>query len=126
MAMAPVRSASRSSRLTIGTVSAGRPWGSRPTTETPARLPRSSTVTIRVASITAASTTGTRRQRLRTMITSSVPTPSARLTQLARPPSTPSPISRSLCSRPVAPMENPKSLGSWLTSTVSAMPFIYP
>ena len=46
--------------------------------------------------------------------------------QLARPSSTAVAMAHTLCSGPSLSIENPNSLGNWLISTVSAMPFMYP
>lgn len=113
-----------SSAPIIGKSKAGRPWGRAPTTGTPARVDRSSTVTARVAPATAISTPGRRGLRRSTSITASAPTPSASAAVFVRPASTPCTKARAPPTTPSPSTEKPNSGGSWLTSTVRAMPFM--
>ncbi len=50
--------------------------------------------------------------------------PMASDVQLVLPAATPLPKARATSSRPSAPTEKPNWAGIWLTSTVSAMPFM--
>jgi hypothetical protein len=67
---------------------------------------------------------GIRSKRLSSRIAASVPVPTANAVQLAWPPSTELVISARSRSGPAPSIEKPNSLGSWLISTVSAMPFM--
>ena len=103
---------------------AGRPSGSEPSTATPALAERSNTLTTRVAPITAINTPGSRLLPLSSRIVASVATPRRNAVQFVRPVHTASPIAQRLRNGPSASTEKPNSLGSWLISTVSAMPFM--
>ena len=87
--------------------------------------PRSSTPTASVAPTTAISTPGTRWRPLSTRITASVPAPMASDASSSAP-SSDAPADRPQARRPgpSPSIEKPNSLGSWLISTVSAMPFM--
>ncbi len=65
-----------------------------------------------------------RCQGLSRNITASVPAPMANAVQLVAPFSTASPICHRSSSGPSLSIEIPNSLGSWLISTVNAMPFM--
>jgi hypothetical protein len=79
-----------------------------------------------VAATTASNSPGMRLKGLSNRIAASVPAPTANAVQLALPSRMP----RDICTRsrngPAFSIEKPKSFGSWLTSTVRAMPFMYP
>jgi hypothetical protein len=77
-----------------------------------------------VAPITATRMPGTRLVFLRSKITASEPAPTAKAVQFALPPRIASAIAHRFRSGPSFSMEKPKSLGSWLISTVSAIPFM--
>jgi len=66
---------------------------------------------------------GRRGQRLRSRISASVAPPIAKATRLVRPSSSCSTAS-TWRSGPSASTLKPSSLGIWLSSTVSAMPFM--
>ena len=80
--------------------------------------------TTSVAPTTAINTPGRRLLRLSSRITASVPAPSVNADQFVLPASTPLMSCRISCSGPSASTEKPNSAGNWLTSTVSAMPFM--
>ena len=61
---------------------------------------------------------------LRSRIATRVPAPMANEVQFVLPATTASPIANRFLRGPSLSIENPKSLGSWLMRTVSAMPFI--
>ena len=61
---------------------------------------------------------------LSSRITASVPAPMASAVQFVLPSRIASPIAHRLRSGPSLSIEKPNSLGSWLISTVSAMPFM--
>ena len=67
---------------------------------------------------------GTRLLLLSSRITASVPPPTANAAQFVAPPRIPSPIRHRLRRGPSLSIEKPNSFGSWLISTVSAMPFM--
>ena len=57
-------------------------------------------------------------------IAASVPAPTANDVQFTFPPRTPSAMRNRSRNGPASSMENPRSFGSWLITTVSAMPFM--
>ena len=57
-------------------------------------------------------------------ITANVPKPMANAVQLVRPPRTAAAMSHTSLSGPLFSMEKPRSFGTWLISTVSAIPFM--
>jgi hypothetical protein len=61
---------------------------------------------------------------LNAKITSRLPTPKVRAAMFVRPSARPRTNARTSGMRPSASTENPNSLGSWLTNTVSAIPFM--
>ena len=67
---------------------------------------------------------GTRLLLLSSRITASVPAPTANAVQFVFPPRIASAIAQRFLSGPSLSIEKPKSLGSWLISTVSAIPFM--
>ena len=69
---------------------------------------------------------GTRLLPLSSRITASVPAPTMNAVQLVFPSSTAVAMAHRSLSGPSLSIEKPNSLGSWLISTVSAMPFMYP
>jgi hypothetical protein len=74
---------------------------------------------------TATSTPGTLgRHRLQARITARQATPMISAVRLVSPSATPPTKARASGITPSASTEKPKSLGSWLSSTVSAMPFM--
>jgi hypothetical protein len=79
-----------------------------------------------VAATTAIKMPGMRSLRLNSRMIASVPTPMPSVTQFVFPVSTPWMNAHDSWSRPSAWCENPNSFGSWLISTVGAMPFMYP
>ena len=80
--------------------------------------------TATVAATTAIRMPGMRLKRLSGRITASVPAPTTNAVQLAPPPTTEVAIRQRSRSGPALSIETPNSLGSWLISTVSAMPFM--
>ena len=80
--------------------------------------------TMTVVATTAISAPGNRLLRLSSRITASVALPSISAVQFVLPASTACMKPQALFKRPSASTENPKSAGNWLTSTVSAMPFM--
>ena len=123
-AQPPITTWPRSARSIHGSANDGRPCGSGPSTFTPALSSRPSTPTATVAPTTAIRRPGIRFQGLSSRIAASVPAPTANAVQLAWPPR----IDWAICTRsrsgPTLSIEKPNSLGSWLISTVSAMPFM--
>lgn len=105
---------------------AGSPAGSAPTTGSRARQPRAATSAVETT--TATSTPGirptTRRpaSSRRPRITTREPTPNASAVRVVRPSAIPRAVSATCCSGESVPMEKPSSLGSWPTTTTSAMP----
>ena len=67
---------------------------------------------------------GTRLLFLRSRIVANVPAPIANAVQFVLPSSTDSAMAHMFRSGPSLSIEKPKSLGSWLISTVSAIPFM--
>ncbi len=116
----------RSASPTQGTAKEGSPCGSWPSTFTPAVAARSKTPTAIVAAATAIRMAEMRRKRLRTRITAKVPALIMNVVQLASPPSTSRAIRQTSRNGPALSIEMPNIFGSWLISTVSAMPFMYP
>ena len=122
--IAPATNSPRSSSGTVGTVNGGTPSGIGPTTATP-RSWRSNRFTDAIASTTATSTPGTRGSACwKPSIRTRLPRPTARAAGTVAP-------SARACANPTAPSvrfsastEKPKSLGSWLTTMVSARPFM--
>jgi hypothetical protein len=122
---APATRAPRSWAGTLGSWNDGSPLGSGPTTETPYRSARPNTPTATVAPTTATSTPGTLgRHRLHPRITARQATPMTSAARLVSPSATPRSKARVSGITPSASTEKPKSLGSWLSSTVSAIPFM--
>ena len=80
--------------------------------------------TMTVVATTAISTPGNRLLRLSNRITASVPVPSISDVQFVLPATTPWMNPQISFNRPSASTEKPNSAGSWLTNTVSAMPFM--
>ena len=107
-----------------GRLGAGNPCGKGPSTDIPDRAARSNTATTTVAAVTAIKMPGTRGQRFSTRISASVPAPIASATTFVAPAKTFSTIPHTWRSGPCAETEKPKSFGIWLSSTVSAMPFM--
>ena len=108
----PSSTGTMSLRVTDGKTRPGRPWGSAPSTGTPARAARSKTPTIRVAPATAMSTPGRRSQRLSARITASTQMPIANAVQLVLPARTAPANARDPPHRPAASTEKPNSAGS--------------
>ena len=81
-------------------------------------------LTITVAPITAISTPGSSLLPFSSRMIASTPTPIPREVQLILPAQIAVPISSRLRNGPSASTEKPNSLGSWLISTVRAMPFM--
>ena len=79
---------------------------------------------IAVAPTTAIRMPGTRLLLLSSRITANVPAPMANAIQLILPPRTAVAISHTLRSGPSLSIEKPRSFGTWLISTVSAIPFM--
>ena len=119
----PIRTGTISAGVIQGMAKAGRPCGSEPRTDTP-RSSRPSVATRTVAPITAISTPGKRLLRLSSRMSARVPPPTSSVVGLVLPASRPWKNAQSLCSGSSALTEKPKSLGSWLISTVKAMPFM--
>jgi len=67
---------------------------------------------------------GTRGQRFNSSMRASVPVPIASATTFVLPASTLPTIPHTWRSGPFDVTEKPKSFGTWLSSTVSAMPFM--
>ena len=107
-----------------GIANPGRPWGRGPKTDTSALPAKSSVPTIAVAPTTAISIPGMRFLSLRRKITANVPAPTANAVQFALPPRTASAMAQSFLNGPSPSIEKPNSLGSWLITTVSAIPFM--
>ncbi len=125
MPTAPTASFPRSPASTDGNENDGKPRGSSPTTDTSRRAARSNTATTTVAPTTHTSTPGTRfAHRLQARITAIPARPMARAVRLVSPSATPSTKARVPSMTPSASTENPNSLGSWLTITTSAIPFM--
>ena len=80
--------------------------------------------TTRVAPITAIRTPGRRLLPFSSRMVASVAAPSRNATQFVLPFHTASAMAHRLRNGPSASTEKPSSLGSWLISTVSAMPFM--
>ena len=123
-AQPPITTAPMSARPIQGTANDGNPWGSGPSTFTPALRPRSSMPTATVAATTAIRMPGMRLKRLSGRITASVPAPTTNAVQLASPPQHRAGDPPESRSGPPVSIETPNSFGSWLISTVSAMPFM--
>ena len=99
--------------------------GSGPTTERSYRCARPNTPTATVAPTTATSTPGILgRHRLNARITTRQATPMISAAVFVSPSTTPRTKARASGITPSASMEKPKSFGSWLSSTVSAIPFM--
>ena len=81
-------------------------------TDTPEREPRSKAATTRVAPTTATRTAGTRGQRLRSRINTSVPAPMASVTPCVSPASTARTKAQVRRIGPSAEMEKPNNFGS--------------
>jgi hypothetical protein len=90
----------------------------------PARFERSNAQATIVAPATAISSPGTRGQRLSSRIAASATPPIANAIKFVRPSATARPIWITFAIGPLLSIENPSSFGSWLMSTVSAMPFM--
>ena len=109
----------KSSNDTVGTLNAGSPAGTSPTTGISSARPRAATIT--VAPTTATNTPGTfGATRRRPRMTTSDPTPMASAVALVS--SSPATKSRSAGIRFSASTEKPNSFGSCATTTVTAMP----
>ena len=100
-----------------------RPSGREPRTATPLS-PKSSRPVATVAPITAINTPGKRLLPLSSRIMASVVAPMASAATLMLPDAIAVPIAHRLRKGPSASMENPRNLGSWLISTINAMPFM--
>ncbi|MNT41388.1 hypothetical protein D3C72_1777470 [compost metagenome] len=124
-AMPPSRIATRSAPLTQGTTKPGSPCGVLPSTFTPF-WSRSNMLTASVATITAIRMPGTRSKRFNNRISTRLPAPTAKLYQLVSPARIALPRLTMSRSGPASSSEMANSFGNWLTSTVSAIPFIYP
>ena len=120
----PTSTGRMSVELIQGMAKAGRPFGRGPSTETPARVARSSVATAIVATMTAIKTAGRRLLFLRRRIIAKVEEPTAKAVQFAFPLAMPSPIAQRSRNGPAPSIDKPNSLGNWLINTVSAMPFI--
>ncbi len=107
-----------------GVVGKGNPRGRRPSTDTPARAARSKAATMTVATTTAIKIPGTRGWRLRNSMRASVAAPIMSAVTFVLPASTFAMIPHAWRSGPFALTEKPRSFGTWLSSTVSAMPFM--
>ena len=119
MPMAATASRPRSSALTCGRWGEGKPVGIGPTTGTS----RSKATTIKMAPITATRTPGMAgSQRRQPRMTAMQPRPMTSAVGSASPSATPRPQARSSGQKPSASMEKPNSFGSWLTTTMMAMP----
>ena len=90
----------------------------------PYRAARSKTATATVAAVTAISMPGTRGRRFRTRIRARVLAPTASATRFVLPAATFSTIPDTCRNGPSALTEKPRSFGIWLSTTVSAMPFM--
>ena len=90
----------------------------------PDRVARSKTATATVAAVTAIKMPGTRGRRFRTRIRARVLAPTASATRFVLPAITFSTIPNACRIGPSAETEKPKSFGIWLSTTVSAMPFM--
>ena len=123
IAAPPISTGPRSATPIQGTLKAGKPSGKDPSTATPF-ADRSKMLTITVAPITAISTPGSSLLPFSSRMTTSTPTPMASEVQLILPSQIAVPISSRLRNGPSPSMEKPSSLGSWLISTVRAMPFM--
>ena len=77
-----------------------------------------------VAPTTAIRMPGTRLLPLSSRITASVPAPTTKAAQFVLPSMIAPAMAHRSRNGPVPSIENPKSLGSWLISTVNAMPFM--
>jgi hypothetical protein len=91
---------------------------------TPAERSRSNAATTSIAPTTASSVPGTRGNRFRTRIVASVPSPIAVAVGFTRPSTIAAPMRAMSRSGPASSIEKPSSLGTWLISTVKAMPFM--
>ena len=104
----------------------GRPWGSGPKTDKLALAAKPNKPTIAVAPSTAINIPGTRGLFFSARMAANVPAPTANAIQLAFPFKIACTIAHSSRNGPSPSIEKPKSLGSWLIRTVSAIPFMYP
>ena len=82
--------------------------------------------TIAVAPTTATSVPEKRVLFLSSRITANVPAPIANAVQFAFPSKMSLPMVHNSRKGPASSTEKPKNLGTWLISTVSAIPFMYP
>ena len=122
----PITTWARSAKPIHGSTNEGKPCGSEPSTFTPAVCSRPNAPTTIVAPTTAINRPGIRLKGFSRRIATSVPAPTANAIQLALPSSSASVIRTRSRSGPVPSIEKPNSFGSWLISTVSAIPFMYP
>ena len=124
MAAPPTSTGPRSSWLSHGTAGPGRPWGRAPSTDRPARVSRSNTAAASVAPATATRTPGTRRLPLSMPMTTSVAVPTARAAPFVSPASSAPANAPMRATGPSPSPPKPNRAGSWLTMTVTAMPFM--
>jgi hypothetical protein len=102
----------------------GNPCGNGPSTDIPVRAARSKTATMMVAAVTAMRMPGTRGHRFSTRISASAPPPIASATMFVLADQIFSTMPSTWRTGPGSDTENPRSLGIWLSTTVSAMPFM--
>ena len=119
-----MRTGTRLSMSLIGSFGVGNPCGSGPSTEMPNRVARLNSATATVAVVTAIKMPGTRGRRFRIRISARAPAPTASATRFVLPAVTFSTIPNACRIGPSAETEKPKSFGIWLSTTVSAMPFM--
>jgi hypothetical protein len=105
-------------------VNVGRPWGSGPNTDKLALSAKPNSPTIALAPKTAINIPGMRGIVLSARMAANVPAPTANAIQLAFPFKIACAIAHRFRNGPSPSIEKPKILGSWLTRTVSAIPFM--
>ncbi|MCY1431636.1 hypothetical protein D9M71_476100 [compost metagenome] len=120
----PITTGTMSAVVIQGMANPGKPWGSEPRTDTPARVARSRTPTATVAPTTAIRMPGSRGHLLSSRITARVSPPTVKAAQLTFPSISAEAMAPMFLNGPSDSMEKPNSLGNWLINTVSAMPFM--
>jgi hypothetical protein len=120
----PINTDETSLQAISGSENAGKPCGSAPRTETPARASRSKAPTTSVAATTAIRIAGMRGRRCSSRMASKVPAPMANATVWTLPARTPFAVAHTCSSGPSACTEKPSSFGTWLRITVKAIPFM--
>ena len=120
----PPSTGSRSAQVIHGSDADGNPCGSVPSTLTPCCRCRSKSATALVAAMMAISMPGTRGQRFSSRISASEPAPTPKAAPLKRPLHSACTKATACAGGPSPEMEMPHNLGSWLTMTANAMPFM--